>query len=58
MNWTFSSNSPFKPSKNIEKSSLRLGSTTTRTELPELDFALAQLAKAIPNRTSPFRENI
>ena len=51
-------NTPVRPSKKMEKSSLRVGSTTTRTELPVLDFALTQLAKAAPKRTNLFKENM
>ena len=49
---------PFSPWKNIEKSSWRFGSTTTRTESPELDFAVAKLARPAATRRILLRENI
>ena len=51
-------NAPFRPSKNIEKSSWRLGSTTTRTEFPVLDFAFTMLAIPAATIKSLWRENI
>lgn len=50
--------SPLSPWKNIEKSSWRFGSTTTRTESPELDFAVTKLARPAANRRILLRENI
>jgi hypothetical protein len=49
---------PLKSSKNIEKSSFRFGSTTTRRELPILDFAFAKLNRATPNNKALFRKNM
>jgi len=49
---------PLKSSKNIEKSSFRFGSTTTRRELPILDFAFAKLNRANPNNKTLFSKNM
>jgi len=49
---------PFKLSKNMEKSSWRLGSTTTRTEFPVLDFACTRLKKPSTNTMSHRGENM
>lgn len=51
-------NIPLSPWKNIEKSSWRFGSTTTKTEFPELDFAEARLAMPAAKRRILRRENM